>query len=177
MEWEANFLIWLQQFRTPLMAVLWKNISYAGLALLFIPLVILLFNKKGRIVSALMLLSGVPTFIIFGVIIKAIINRARPYMAWPAVNPVLHAMDASFPSGHTMISFILAFFYLKYLPKKVGIPSMILAALIAISRLVLGVHYPTDILAGLVIAWLCFVVGEKYIFPWLKNKKQSWTWL
>ena len=41
---------------------------------------------------------------------------------------------------------------LRMLPKKIGIPAVVLAALVAFSRLYLGVHYPTDVLAGFVVA-------------------------
>ena len=40
----------------------------------------------------------------------------------------------------------------RMLPKKIGIPAVVLAALVAFSRLYLGVHYPTDVLVGFVVA-------------------------
>lgn len=177
MEWEANFLIWLQQFRSPLMDTVWTYLSYPGLAVLFIPLVVCLIKKKDRIMGVMMLMTGVPSFVAFGVILKAIIHRARPYESWPAIIPVLFPIDASFPSGHTLISFLLAFFYFKCMPKKIGIPALILAALIAFSRLMLGVHYPTDILAGFLIAWVSVEIGIRFVLPWLQEKKERWTWL
>ena len=56
----------------------------------------------------------------------------------------------------------------KLTPKKYGIPAVILASLIALSRIYVGVHYPTDVLGGLVIAfvsslWGCYLVKCMYI--------------
>ena len=60
--------------------------------------------------------------------------------------------DFSFPSGHTTASFAVALVMFRMLPKKIGIPAVVLAALVAFSRLYLGVHYPTDVLVGFVVA-------------------------
>lgn len=56
--------------------------------------------------------------------------------------------------------------YYKMFPKKYGVPAVILATLIALSRLYVGVHYPSDVAAGILIgilaAWIaCRIVGEK----------------
>jgi len=67
--------------------------------------------------------------------------------------------DPSFPSGHTTSSFAVAWIIFKKLPKKFGIPALILAALIALSRLYVGVHYPTDVLAGVFIGILLGILA------------------
>ena len=74
--------------------------------------------------------------------------------------------DFSFPSGHSCASFAAAMVYYKMFPKKYGVPAVILATLIALSRLYVGVHYPSDVAAGILIgilaAWIaCRIVGEK----------------
>ena len=56
--------------------------------------------------------------------------------------------DYSFPSGHTAASFAVGVLLFRKLPKRYGIPALVLAALIGFSRLYLGVHYPSDVLAG-----------------------------
>ena len=58
--------------------------------------------------------------------------------------------DYSFPSGHTASSFAAAWVLYRRLPKRFGIPALALAGLIGVSRLYLGVHYPTDVLFGAV---------------------------
>ena len=81
---------------------------------------------------------------------KPLIGRVRPFMVNTAVELLVKApSSASFPSGHTASSFALV------------------AALMAFSRLYLYVHWPTDILGGIVVGWLCGVLGAK-IAAWGK---------
>ena len=62
--------------------------------------------------------------------------------------------DWSFPSGHATASFAAAWALFRLAPKKVGVPALLLAILIALSRLYVGVHYPTDVLAGAAMFWI-----------------------
>ena len=64
---------------------------------------------------------------------------------------VARLKDYSFPSGHTCASFACAGVYYKAFPGKWGKAAMVLAVLIALSRLYVGVHYPTDVLAGALV--------------------------
>lgn len=82
-----------------------------------------------------------------------IVARPRPFAEIEALIPLIaKPTDFSFPSGHTTASFAVALVMLRMLPKKIGIPAVVLAALVAFSRLYLGVHYPTDVLTGFVVA-------------------------
>ena len=67
--------------------------------------------------------------------------------------------DYSFPSGHTCASFAVALVCLRMLPGKWGILPVVLAGMIAFSRLYLGVHYPGDVLAGFLVALLTSTVA------------------
>ena len=67
--------------------------------------------------------------------------------------------DFSFPSGHTIASFEAAVVLLKN-SKKMGIPAMILAVLISFSRLYLYVHYPTDVIASVILGTLFALIGN-----------------
>lgn len=79
-------------------------------------------------------------------------------------------MGYSFPSGHTGSSFAAAF-TIYYYNKKKGILALILASLIGFSRMYLSVHYPTDVLAGLILGYLSSLVALKII----KNKYKKTT--
>lgn len=87
-------------------------------------------------------------------LLKPLINRIRPFALNESVQLIIQApKDASFPSGHTYCSFASAFVLLGY-NKKAGVAALVLAILIALSRLYLYVHYPTDVLAGVVMGFL-----------------------
>ena len=73
--------------------------------------------------------------------------------------------EFSFPSGHTRSSFEAAFVIL-WADKRMGIPAMILASLIAFSRLYVYVHFPSDIIGGILLglfnAWFATFIVEKF---------------
>lgn len=84
-------------------------------------------------------------------ILKPLIGRIRPFAVNPAVELLVAApLDASFPSGHTAVSFA-AVFALRAGGSPLWKPAMVLAIVIAFSRLYLYVHWPTDVLAGMLL--------------------------
>ena len=85
--------------------------------------------------------------------------RIRPFGVLDGVNNLLgkSIKDASFPSSHTVVAFALAF-GIFWINKKYGAAFLAGAFLIALSRVVAGVHYPTDILAGIIFAFLLSLV-------------------
>ena len=95
-----------------------------------------------------MALALVLGLLIGNLTLKPLIARIRPYDANPDVTLLIDRLsDYSFPSGHTLASFeAAAVLLLQYRAK--AIPALVLALLIAFSRLYLYVHYPTDVLAG-----------------------------
>jgi undecaprenyl-diphosphatase len=87
-------------------------------------------------------------------------QRRRPPEAIPSFNSVIHASDRfSFPSGHTCGAFLLAAIVTVHYP-ALAVPMYLWATGVGLSRVILGVHFPTDILAGALlgsgIAWLIF---------------------
>lgn len=81
-------------------------------------------------------------------IIKKIVNRPRPNITLSKVNTFsISLYDYSFPSGHTTAAFSVAASLAITFP-QLGLFSLIAAGLVGISRIYLGVHYPTDVLIG-----------------------------
>ena len=95
---------------------------------------------------------------------------APPYVTFEALEILIDQPgEFSFPSGHTSSSFAFAFAVYLLLPKKYGIPAMVLALLIGLSRLYVGVHYPTDILGGILVGCLCSLVIVRGVLPLLSK--------
>jgi len=118
--------------------------------------------KGWKIVGAL----AVNTVIAEG--LKYVVNRERPYEKYPLL---IHAFDntekgQSFPSGHTSEAFAMAA-SLSIECKKwyVVIPAYSYATAVGYSRLYLGEHYPTDVLAGAAVG-----IGSAYLSNWLQHK-------
>lgn len=122
----------------------------AGLFWIAIAVILLLIPKyrKVGLGMGIAMLMGV---LVCNVTMKPLIGRIRPYdyqqQFFGKVIPLLieRQNDFAFPSGHTLASFEAAT-VLTIHSKKAGIPALILASLIAFSRLYLYVHYPTDVL-------------------------------
>jgi len=90
--------------------------------------------------------------------LKRVVHRPRPFRVLEHVRPVAPPdANYSFPSGHTAAAFALALGISVHWP-AMTIPVVTLAVLVAISRVYLGVHFPTDCLAGAAITTLVWVL-------------------
>jgi membrane-associated phospholipid phosphatase len=103
--------------------------------------------------------------------LKKIINRDRPYLTYPNIQPYYIENDPAFPSGHTTAAFSTATsLSLTFKKWYIVVPAYTWAGAVAYSRLHLGVHYPSDVLAGAAIgagsAWLCYKANR-----WLQREK------
>ena len=168
---DGNILLWIQEHvRNDALTPVMKFITHLGDAgWIWIALTIMfLLVKKMRSTGVLMTCSLVGSLIINNLILKNLVARTRPYEAVDGLQRIIEAQrDLSFPSGHTGSSFAAAVVIFLSCPRKIGVPALILAFLIMFSRLYVGVHYPTDVLAGMitgtVIAVLvCRVYREKF---------------
>ena len=94
----------------------------------------------------------------FGV--KDLFLRARPFVAHPQIHPLYAVHSSSFPAGHAATAFAGATL-LSYLAPRASPAFVLLAVAIAFSRIYVGVHYPSDVLAG---AGIGVVVGLAAVF-------------
>ena len=111
-----------------------------------------------------MAIAMVIGLLVCNVTLKPLVGRIRPYDLQAELGITIQLLgermhDFSFPSGHTIASFEAAVVLLKN-SKKMGIPAMILAVLIAFSRLYLYVHYPTDVIVSVILGTLFAFIGN-----------------
>lgn len=158
LQWDGQALLFIQEYiRQDWMNGIWKTITHLGDAGWFWILlgILLLIPKKTRKAGIAALMALAIGALITNVALKNIVARIRPYEMVEGLRLLIEPQpDFSFPSGHTCASFGAALAMYSFLERKWGIPLVILAVLISLSRLYVGVHYPTDVIGGAVVGVL-----------------------
>ena len=176
MDWEFSFLYFLQELHNPVLDKIMVFITSLGNSgLLWIGLaVIMLFFKKYRKCAISIGIALVFKELFGNVILKELIMRERPCWIDPTVELLVKSPSSfSFPSGHTFDAFAASVtLFLNH--KKEGIAAIVVAALIAFSRMYVFVHFPTDILGGMVlgagVAVLTYFIVHRWAPKLLKKK-------
>lgn len=180
-QFEASILLWIQENLRGALDGFWVFITHLGdkgYLWIAIGLALLLF-KKTRSVGVTVLLALLINLFITNIGLKNIIARPRPFHVNPdLVTLIKHPSSFSFPSGHTSGSLTAAFVLFHLMPKKIGVPAVTLATMIAFSRMYVGVHYPTDVLGGIAVAIVASTAGimiVQYVKEnlWQKQKKKN----
>lgn len=147
----------------------------SGIIWILISLVLLMSNRYRKV--GFMVLGALALGSILGeVIIKNIVQRDRPFIVMEGIDMLIKAPTSySFPSGHTTSSFAAAG-VLSINFKNKSIYIFALASLIAFSRIYLGVHFPTDIIVGIILGLSCaytsvFIGRKIYYKKVLKDSK------
>lgn len=127
----------------------------------------LLCSKKYRRQGALVLMGLLAGLLVGNIVLKNLVARPRPCWLDPSVRLlIVSPTDYSFPSGHTLSSTIAATILTKT-DRRFGYAAIPLAVLIALSRLYLYVHFPSDVLIaallGLLIGELTFRYGGRLL--------------
>lgn len=151
--------------------ILLSTLGNFGLIWIALSLVLLIYPKT-RLMSLTIMGAMALSYILGNLVMKNLVARARPCMVDTSVTLLIpHPGEYSFPSGHTLNGFTAATVIFLYF-KKAGIFALMLAAAIAFSRLYLFVHYPTDILGGILLgiadALIAFMIAKK-----ISKRKES----
>lgn len=163
MDWEFAVLDFIREtFSCKAMDVIMQAITFLGEAgWLWIALgLALAIIPKTRKIGITVLGALILSLIFCNITLKPIVARIRPYDVKEGIDIILKSKpsDYSFPSGHTSASFAAAVAIFAC-NKKWGSGALILAAVIAFTRLYLYVHFPTDVLAGVALGTLCGVIS------------------
>ena len=161
---ELSILDWIQTLHTHYLdkiMVFITRLGDAGIIWILLSIVLLLIPKT-RKSGAVMVVALVVDVLLCNIVLKNLVARTRPY----DVNTVVHLLvaklhDYSFPSGHTAASFASVTALYLAGEKKLWKFALVLACLIAISRLYLYVHYPTDVLGGILFGVITGYLGYR----------------
>ncbi len=98
-------------------------------------------------------------------ILKYGIGRVRPYVEDDTIVLLTTASSPSFPSGHTTTTMVIYFALANYtnIPRKYRLLVLLWAVLVAYSRLALGAHYPSDVIIGILIAFLSVIAAKRLL--------------
>jgi undecaprenyl-diphosphatase len=165
---DIAILNWLHSHTIPYSIPVLQFISYTttfiSIAIALMVLISAFIKKSKAIMKQFFIIVAVLIFVlIVSQGLKALIFRERPFVTHPSIEKLSEAGSSSFPSGHTLEAFALATaLSLMFSRKKIVIPVFIWAMLVAYSRMALGVHYPSDVLAGIIIGTF---IG--WMIPWI----------
>lgn len=153
---DGGILLWIQaHLRGPVQdAAIGFYTALGNAGILFIAMaVLMLCFKKTRKAGITTLLALAVGFVCTNLILKHLVSRPRPWLDVGGLLPLIDESDPnSFPSGHTTCAFAFASALWRTAPKKwMKWLSLAAAVLMGYSRLHVGVHYPSDVLAGVLV--------------------------
>lgn len=176
---DDSFTLSINQFESPLFTAIFMTFTHIGsfIGMMIIFLILLYFFRRYHWrAESILLTSVVLATPIINIILKELIQRERPILG-----QLIEVSGYSFPSGHTMyavslygITLTLIWFKLKRLSRRILLSLFILfmIALIAGSRVYLGVHYPSDLI-GAFFASVFLISITFYIYLTERKRKRS----
>lgn len=175
---ELKILDAIQNLRNPSLDKIMVNATSLGNASIIwiIMMIIFLSTKEYRTLGKLMVVAFIGNVIIVNLGLKNIFGRTRPFdVANKTDLLIAKPKDGSFPSGHTSYAFtFLTLILFLSKSKAIKIMTSILSITIAISRLYLYVHFPSDVIAGAIVGILIATYTMKIYFSdeYIEVRKQ-----
>ncbi|MBO5209765.1 MAG: phosphatase PAP2 family protein [Lachnospiraceae bacterium] len=169
---DADIVMFFQEYvRNPVLTkVLTFFTTLGNVAMIWIAISLgLSIYRRTRQIGLMGIFALLGSLLVNNIFLKNIVDRARPYEVIEGLKLLIREpVDSSFPSGHTASSFAVACILFRKLPRKWGIPALVLAGIIAFSRLYLGAHFLSDILfgmlSGILISYMAQWLVEKVIY-------------
>ena len=159
-QWEGSLLLWIQEaLRGPVQDAFFAFFTQLGNGgILWIALcVVLLFFPKTRKAGFWALIAMLFGLVCTNLILKHLVGRTRPWLVVEGLTHLVVENDPlSFPSGHTCAAFAAGATWSRYAERRwLKFLCVAQAALMGFSRLYVGVHFLTDVLAGCAVGCFC----------------------
>jgi undecaprenyl-diphosphatase len=152
MTWELKFMEWANgRWSLPVLDQVIPWVTHLGshVTVIIFLILCLIFMKKRKTLLYLLLLYGIQSGVVYG--LKFLIQRKRPLVFLETLSKLSRGpgevLDPSFPSAHTLYAFMMATLLAVWFPRY-RIVFFIVAGFIGWTRIYLGLHYPTDVIAG-----------------------------
>jgi membrane-associated phospholipid phosphatase len=164
---DLPLLEWIQKNRVESLDEILRIFSYAttyiSISLILTVGFVYRFNRTGlRKLTQMVVVFLIAALTTWGV--KSIVNRTRPFRAHDSIEKLIKGGGNSFPSGHTTETFAIATtIALLFRRRMVQVAVFTWALLVGYSRIALGVHYPSDVLGGMLIG-ICLALLVDYCF-------------
>ena len=174
MDWEFQLLDWIQMLRNPALDGFFSNITHVGGVVWIVWALVLLCVPKTRKAGVILSFALLADLILCNGLLKPLVGRIRQYDVNDTIALIVaKEKDFSFPSGHTAICFAgtTAIYLAKQI--KMGHIALGIAILVAISRMYLYMHYPTDVLGGMVVGVIAGFLGYTFSMEILRKVKVS----
>ena len=176
LDWGIEVVRWFQQF-SPALDLPFKSLTFLGnleFFLVFMPLIYWCMDRRmGARLLVLFLISAYAN-----AIAKVVADQPRPFQYDPRVKPLVHAAGGGLPSGHTQGTVVVwGYLAIQIRSTKFWIIAGFLMIAIPVSRLYLGVHFPTDLLGGYFLGALLLVLYLRFapkVETWLTAKGFIW---
>jgi membrane-associated phospholipid phosphatase len=176
LDWGIEVVRWFQQF-SPALDLPFKSLTFLGdleFFLVFMPLIYWCLDRRmGARLLVLFLVSAYAN-----AIAKVVADQPRPFQYDPRVKPLVHADGGGLPSGHTQGAMVVwGYLAFQIRSTKFWIIAGFLMVAIPVSRLYLGVHFPTDLLGGYFLGALLLALYFRFapkVETWLIAKGFIW---
>ena len=157
MDWELDFMTWGHGWwTTPFLDQVIPWVTHLGSHVVVILFVLLswVLTRQKKSLDHLVILYAIQSAVVYG--LKYLIQRPRPPILWPLSSTLAggpgEILDPSFPSAHTLYAFMMATLLANWFPRYRFVFYAV-AGFVGWTRIYLGVHYPTDVIAGGVLGY------------------------